>query len=139
MIAEDLYENLLRQRVHIMDAAKHSNRLLFVDTDALTTLFYSGFLLGGTEAEELCHQLASAIHRMTPWDLVLFLEPDVAFVQDGTRNETIADDRQTYSRQLLDIFREHGLPIHHVSGDYLKRFETAKALIETELGITTCF
>lgn len=24
-----------------MDAAKHSNRILFVDTDALTTLIYS--------------------------------------------------------------------------------------------------
>ena len=29
-----------------MDAAKHSNRILFIDTDAITTLFYSKFLLG---------------------------------------------------------------------------------------------
>ena len=33
MIAEDLYENLLRQRLQIMDAAKKSNRILFVDND----------------------------------------------------------------------------------------------------------
>ena len=46
MIAEDLYENLLRQKINVMEAAKHSNRILFVDTDAVTTLFYSHFLLG---------------------------------------------------------------------------------------------
>lgn len=41
-----------------------------------------------------CTKLAEIIHTITEWDLVLFLEPSVAFVQDGTRNETIANDRE---------------------------------------------
>ena len=40
MIAEDLYENFLRQKINVMDAIKESNRILFVDTDAITTFFY---------------------------------------------------------------------------------------------------
>ena len=139
MIAEDLYENLLRQRVHIMDAARQSNRLLFVDTDALTTLFYARFLLGDSPEEDVCRQMAEAINRMTQWDLVLFLEPDVAFVQDGTRNETIKTDREKYSAQLLELFRENNVPVEFVGGDYLQRFEQAKRLIAVRLGITTAF
>lgn len=139
MIADDLYENLLRQRVHIMDAAKQSNRLLFVDTDALTTLFYAHFLLGASEETGLCEQLASAIHEMTQWDLVLFLESDVEFVQDGTRNENIQTQREKYSTMLLRVFREHGVEVTCVGGDYLNRFEAAKRLIENKLGITTSF
>jgi HTH-type transcriptional repressor of NAD biosynthesis genes len=139
MIAEDMYENLLRQRLLVMDAAKQSNRILFVDTDALTTLFYSQFLLGAGTATEICQQMATAIHGMTHWDLVLFLESDVSFVQDGTRNETICAHREMYSRMLLQVFREHDVPVTMVGGSYLERFTTAKRLIEERFGITTEF
>ena len=139
MIAEDMYENLLRQRLLVMDAAKQSNRILFVDTDALTTLFYSRFLLGAGTATEICQQMATAIHGMTHWDLVLFLESDVSFVQDGTRHETICAHREMYSRMLLQVFREHDVPVTMVGGSYLERFTTAKRLIEERFGITTEF
>jgi len=139
MIAEDLYENLLRQRVHIMDAAKQSNRLLFVDTDALTTLFYSRFLLGDSPDTTICEQMASAINAMTDWDLVLYLEPDVAFIQDGTRNEAIQREREKYSAMLLHEFETHHLPVVRIDGDYLERFEAAKQLIAQRFGITTDF
>lgn len=67
-----------------MEAPNHSNRILFVDTDAVTTLFYSHFLLGDKQKElTVCTKLAEAIHETDRWDLVLFLEPDVEFIQDG--------------------------------------------------------
>lgn len=139
MIADDLYENLLRQRLQIMDAAKQSNRLLFVDTDALTTLFYSRFLLGMGDESEVCEKMASAIRKMTHWDMVLFLEPDVDFVQDGTRNEEIKAERKKYSDMLLQVFEEHGVEVIRIGGTYLNRFESAKRLIQEKLGITTAF
>ena len=64
-MAEDLYENLLRQKIKVMDAVKESNRLLFVDTDALTTLFYANFLLNNQEEKNNCQALAEAIHIIT--------------------------------------------------------------------------
>lgn len=137
MIAEDLYENLLRQKVHIMDAQKHSNRILFVDTDALTTLFYARFLLTDKEEIDRCTKLAEAIHAVTEWDLILFLEPTVDFVQDGTRNETIAADREKYSRQIKDLFEKYGAPYVCIGGDYDERFVQAKELIKKRLGLDT--
>lgn len=138
MIAEDLYENLLRQRLLIMDAAKKSNRILFVDTDAITTLFYSSLLLTNPEEIKICKKMATAINDMTQWDLVLFLEPDIAFVQDGTRNEKIRTDREKYSQQIKQALSQNNVAYHCITGDYLERFETAKELI-AGLGITTHF
>lgn len=138
MLAEDLYENILRQKINVMDAIKQSNRVLFVDTDALTTLFYSNFLLGNeSEEENFCKLLASAVNYVTSWDLVLFLEPDVKFVQDGTRNEEIASDRIKYSNQIKRLFDEYGVPYHCINGNYLERFNKAKVIIKEVIGIDT--
>lgn len=139
MIAEDLFENFLRQRVRIMDVAKESNRLLFVDTDATTTLFYSYFLLSQGTKLDTCRKLAEAINDTIHWDLVLFLEPDVDFVQDGTRNEQIQADRVKYSGQIKELLMEQGIAFVEISGNYLQRFEKAKKSIEQMLGITTRF
>lgn len=137
MIAEDLYENLLRQRILIMDGLKRCNRILFVDTDALTTMFYSELLLTNQDEAGRCAALARAIHDITDWDLVLFLEPTVAFVQDGTRNETIAADREKYSRQIKVILESVGLDVLCVDGDYLERFDRAKQYVVERLDIDT--
>lgn len=140
MIAEDLYENFLRQKVEIMDAAKESNRILFVDTDATTTLFYSHFLLENQKSKlDSCVKLADAINSISKWDLVLFLEPDVDFVQDGTRNERIEVEREKYSNQIKELLANNGISFHCIGGDYLNRFDVAKRLIKTELGLDTCF
>lgn len=137
MIVDDLYENLIRQKINIMDAAKHSNRILFVDTDALTTLFYSNFLLTNEKEIANCTKLAEAIHTITKWDLVLFLEPTVAFVQDGTRNEIIANDRERYSSQIKDLLEKYHVNYCCIDGDYLERFVKAKVLIAKYLKVNT--
>ena len=138
MIPDDLYENFLRQRVNIMDAAKNCNRILFVDTDALTTLFYCGFLLGEDSPQmNACRHLAQGILATMEWDLVLFLEPDVPFVQDGTRNEEIHRQRIKYSEQIKALFDLHHIPYETIGGDYLERFDSAKKLIEDRLHLTT--
>lgn len=139
MIAEDLHENLLRQKINVMKASKHSNRILFVDTDCITTMFYSHFLLGSdTKENATCIKMAEAINETNQWDLVLFLEPEgVDFVQDGTRSEEIASDRIKYSNQIKTLLDSLSVKYHCVGGTYLDRFDTSKHIIETELGITT--
>lgn len=138
MIADDLYENLLRQKINLMDNIKLSNRVIFVDTDCLTTLFYSNFLLTeGSNELQNCKLLSVAINNINSWDLVLFLEPDVDFVQDGTRSEEIHYNRIKYSEQIKNILDEHEIKYYSINGDYLNRFDTAKTLIEKELNLTT--
>ena len=137
MTAEDLYENLLRQKVNVMDAVKDSNRLCFVDTDALTTLFYAKFLLGEEDEYEHFEALSREINHLNDWDLVLFLEPTVDFVQDGTRNERIAGNREKYSREIKDLLDKYGVQYERLDGDYLARFTRAKELIAEKLHVTT--
>ena len=138
MIAEDMYENILRQKINIMDAAKHSNLVLFVDTDSLTTMFYGNFLLGEKSHENYyCTQLAKAINDISYWDLVLFLEPDVDFIQDGTRSEEIASDRIKYSNQIKELFEKHYVMYYCIDGNYLDRFNKAKKIIKRRIGLDT--
>lgn len=137
MNAEDLYENFLRQKAEELKATQYSNRLLFVDTDALTTKFYSQFLLSDQEEIKKCINLADSIVDINRFDLVLFLEPTVEFVQDGTRSEEIASERERYSRQIKRLFDEKKIPYVCIGGDYLDRFNEAKELIEKNFGIRT--
>ncbi len=139
MTAEDMYENFLRQKIKTMEAAEHCNRILFVDTDALTTLFYSHLLLDeNSSGIKVCEKMAEAINQTNFWDLVLFLEPEgTEFVQDGTRNETIKAERKRFSEELKAFFDRFGVKYKTVDGDYLDRFNKAKAIIEEELNITT--
>lgn len=136
MNVADLYENLIRQKINVMDAVKCSNRVIFVDTDSLTTLFYANFLLKENQEIERCTKLAEAINEISEWDLVLFLEPTVAFVQDGTRNEIIAADREKYSNQIKALLNKYGVKYESLSGDYLERFNVAVRLLN-EIGLTT--
>ena len=140
MIAEDLIENLIRQKDEVRKAAKFSNRILFVDTDALTTGFYSELLLEDMEEKHRLGQLADSIHWTNDWDLVLFLEPEgVEFVQDGTRNEEIKAERKKYSEMLKEMFVRNGVKLECIEGNYLERFNRAKTVIEKELKVVTVF
>jgi len=133
----DLYENLFRQKTEEIEALKNTNRILFIDTDALTTKFYAEFLLKNNKEKKNCNDLADAITNINNFDLVLFLEPTVEFVQDGTRSEIIKDNRLEYSNQIKDLFKEHNIDFIEINGNYLDRFDKAKKIIEEKFGIKT--
>ena len=77
--------------------------------------------------------LADAIAQINDYDLILFLEPDVEFVQDGTRNEEIRKEREIYSNQIKEIYNKAGFKYHIISGDYEQRFLSAVTLIDDML------
>lgn len=139
MSVDDLYENFVRQKAEEIAATKHSNRILFIDTDALTTKFYAQFLLNSDDEKLKCNALADAISDINRFDLVLFLEPTVKWVQDGTRNDEIALNREIFSEQIKNLFRERGIEFESIDGDYVQRFDTAKKLIFERFGIKTIF
>lgn len=137
MNMDDLCENFLRQKTEEIKSAEYSNRILFIDTDAITTKFYAQFLLTDNDEIQKCYALANTITAINKFDLVLFLEPTVDFVQDGTRSEIIADDREKYSQQIKKMFKEAGIEFYELSGNYLDRFNSAKILIQERFGIKT--
>ncbi len=127
MLSEDFTEILLQHKLNEIRALEHSRKVLFEDTDALVTLFYMRFLQDPGIRRNL--PLARAIDGLNDFDLVLFLEPDVAFVQDGDRSPVIRDDRQRYSEELKDLLRESGRSFVSLSGSYQQRYLTAVRLV----------
>jgi HTH-type transcriptional repressor of NAD biosynthesis genes len=130
MLADDFTEILLRHKIAEIDALRHANRVLFEDTDALITAFYLDFLTPGDTANAA---LAAAITGLNAYDLVLCCEPDVPFVQDGDRHETIAADRRRYADEIRERYTAHGYRPVSLTGDYHTRTTRAIALVEALL------
>ena len=135
MLSEDFTEILLRHKLNEIQAMEHSNKVLFIDTDALVTQFYMHFLEDPDIARNKA--LSDAIDTLNTYALILFLEPDVAFVQDGDRSTVIAADREKYSRQIKTLLKEHGRNFICINGDYQQRYEKAVELVEKLLGMGT--
>lgn len=128
MLSEDFTEILLQHKLNEMKALESSNRVLFIDTDALVTQFYMNFL----EDPDINRNraLSDAVDALNSYDLILFLEPDVAFVQDGDRSEVIKADRKKYSDQIKALLESHGRTYFCISGDYQERYLTAVREVE---------
>ena len=123
MLSEDFTEILLQHKLNEIKAIEHSNKVIFEDTDALITQFFMGFLEDpGIEKNKA---LSDAIDALNSYDLILFMEPDVEFVQDGDRSEEIRDNREKYSDQIKDLILSHGKRFVTVSGSYEERYEKA--------------
>lgn len=103
-----------------------ANKLLFIDTDIHITQSYSQFLFGKTL------QVPKQIMDSNKASLYLYLENDVAFVQDGTRLDEIQRN-QLHENHLLTL-RQAGIHVVNISGNWTNRLSTAiklsKQLIE---------
>ncbi|MDO5558978.1 MAG: AAA family ATPase [Oscillospiraceae bacterium] len=128
MLPGDFTDILLEHKMREKQAAALSNKILFEDTDCLITLFFLGFLEG--KDKERNADLAAAISQLNSYDLILFLEPDVEFVQDGDRSEIIAADRSKYSEEIKAIYRKYDFKFQTVSGSYQERFLKATELVD---------
>lgn len=132
MLPEDFTDILLQHKTKEKEAILYSNKVLFEDTDCLITKFYIQFLDG--KDKKINELLADAIAETNVYDLVLFLEPDVKFVQDGDRSPVIASDRKTYSNKIMELYLQKNIEFHIISGDYQERFEKAVNLVDRLLG-----
>lgn len=131
MLSEDYLRILLEHKNREIIAAKESNKVLFEDTDCLITKFFMGFLEGDIESKNVV--LADAIAAINNYDLILFLEPDVKWVQDGGRSSIIEADRENYSNKIKKIYEKAGFKFECISGTYLERFKKCINLVEKML------
>lgn len=108
---------------NIKRAKRQGTTLVFVDTDALYTKHYlvkDEKLKSIEGADAIIVAAIDTAKKLKP-NLVLFLNTDVAFIQDGTR--TYEDSRQEDSRSLLADYKSvYGDKVVVVSGgDYKER------------------
>lgn len=123
MLSEDFTRILVEHKAKELRLIGKSNKVFFEDTDCLVTHFFLDFLKD--KDAERNGKLADAIAALNSYDLILFLEPDVDWVQDGDRSEVIASDRKKYSEMLKSYYTRNGYSFKTISGDYNTRFDLA--------------
>jgi len=126
VVFEDLLRIADRQAKAIQSAIPQADGVLFIDTDAYTTLAY-GRLLFNRELPLRAEWLAAAQN-----DFCLFTESDAPFVQDGTRLPP--PEREELARAHWRARKESGVRTVRVSGvDWQKRTDAAVATVKNFL------
>jgi len=115
-------EHSLLQRKMAQDA----NKILLVDSEAVVTQYYLDMYFRGQKSS-----LVEEIIRRQDFDLVLYLEPDVPWVDDGLRFAGKSDVRVDNDCRLKEMFAERGIRYTCIGGDYEERFNRAKECIDS--------
>lgn len=126
-IAEDYpeiaFEHKYQEKVQLQSA----NKVMFIDTEAIVTQYYSELYLGESQ------KVLDGIIKMQEYDLWLFLEPDVEWVNDGTRSfgeDVVRDRNNTFLKSMLS---HYGIDYTTIKGSYKDRLNQAVSEIENIL------
>lgn len=112
------------------EANKQANKIVFIDTEAAVTQFYSELYNRKTQ------QILKEIAKLQQYDLCLFLEPDVKWVDDGLRVHGEQQVREENNQRLKQLLNEYGIPYLSISGSYQERLEKAIELIGERVGVS---
>lgn len=101
-----------------------ANKFLFVDTESIVTQFYSQ--LYANIQYKILYDMAET-HQ---YDLWIFLEPDVEWMDDGLRVHGSIQQRSQNNETLKLMLESNGINYHIVSGNYQERFLKCVRLVD---------
>ncbi len=104
------------QQAMISATARWAGPLLIADTDALMTAAWCEMLLGERPDELMQADKA---------DFYFLLEPDLPWVEDGTRFFAQAEDRHRFAKIVEQVLVDAGVPFARISGSGSARYEAA--------------
>jgi len=131
MQKKDYFEILFRHKYEENESLKIANKVLFIDTDSLITLYY--YLLDfkdKSEDNKRFQYISECISYLNNYDLYIFLEPDVKWVQDGSRTYGDQKIREKNNKILKRLLNKNGINYICINGDYQNRYKKSKELIE---------
>lgn len=118
-IAEDYPEIAFEHKYHEKMELQKANKVLFIDTEAIVTQYFSMVYLRK-------HQdILSEIIKLQKYDLWLFLEPDVEWVNDGTRSFGNQEVREANNTLLKMMLKANNIEYVTINGDYSNRLKKA--------------
>lgn len=109
------------------EAVKQANKVMFIDTEAIVTQFYSELYTGRT------FPVLDQVAREQQYDLWLYLEPDVPWVDDGLRVHGENQLRQDNHEKLKRMLDERHIPYVTVTGNYQDRLRQAMQHVDALL------
>lgn len=128
---EDYFKILFDHKQLEKEALDKANKVLLIDTDSLITLYYYNFAFKDKEEmSKIFNNVATGISYLNNYDLYLFLEPDVQWVQDSTRSSGDQSIRENNNKILKELLRENNINFISINGDYDNRYEKSKEQIK---------
>lgn len=100
------------------------NRVLLVDSEAIVTQYYFEMYF------DCRSPLIDEIIKRQEFDLWLYLEPDLEWIDDGVRFAGDPDLRDRNNHRLKEMLSEYGVEFISISGDYNQRFIESKKAID---------
>jgi len=121
------FENIAEEHMyrHCRDSHK-SEKVLFVDTEAITTKIFAEMYLDG----EVNSKALDEIIERQKFDLWLLMDIDIPWVDDGTRDFQDPEIRKNHFKRLKEVLDENGIEYHIVKGFGEERFNSAKKYVE---------
>jgi HTH-type transcriptional regulator, transcriptional repressor of NAD biosynthesis genes len=123
-LESDYHEIAFENKYHERMQTRTANKVIFIDTEAIVTQYYSELYVG----KKL--DILSEVAKLQDYDLHIYLEPDVEWVNDGMRAHGDQAIRDENNRSMKRMFDEAGVDYVTVSGNYETRFEKCKALVK---------
>jgi HTH-type transcriptional regulator, transcriptional repressor of NAD biosynthesis genes len=124
MVKEDYQKIAYGHKMKEIEAIKRANKVVFIDTEAIVTQFYSN--LYNNEHQPVLDEMA----KLQDYDLWLYLEPDVKWVDDGLRVHGEGDIRVKNNQHLKALLEKHMINYKVLSGDYVSRLKGAMDSID---------
>ena len=112
-------------------AMRTANKVCFFDTDAVVTNYYSELYMGHR------NKMVEAYINPKRYDVVLYLKPDVTWVNDGMRLNGSQERREMLNEHLLGMYEEFGFKdkIVQIRGNYNQRLTAAIDLVDGMLNL----
>ncbi|MGX6445094.1 multifunctional transcriptional regulator/nicotinamide-nucleotide adenylyltransferase/ribosylnicotinamide kinase NadR [Neobacillus sp. K501] len=124
IVKEDYHKIAYGHKMEEWKAIEKAQKVVFIDTEAIVTQFYS-------KLYNDAHQtVLDEIAKLQDYDLWLYLEPDVKWVNDGLRvhgEETVRDQN---SHDLKRLLNQHNIVYKILNGDYCNRLTAAIGYID---------
>lgn len=119
------------------EAFRTANKVAIIDTDAIVTQYYCNIYTG--ESNQIVDSIITQNARNKLWDVIIFMEPDVVWVDDGQRLHPDQKERERLSEKLRDMYVRHGYGTYNcrmysVFGSYNQRltgcYDIVKGLLK---------
>lgn len=110
------------------ESIKNSNKVLFIDTEIIVTQYFSELHSGR-------HIILDIIAQENEYDLWIYLEPDIEWVEDGFRTYGNDESRVKNNIKLKKMLDARNIKYEIVSGSYIERIRKAIKLVDDLLGI----
>lgn len=128
-LPDDFPEIAFQHHLLIQNQLQKAEKLLFIDTEALVTQYFS------IAYEGIRQPILDEIAKLQQFDLWLFLEPDVKWIDDGTRVFGEEEIRIRNNAWLKSILAEKGIQYVSISGNYQERLKQAMGQVNKLMGV----